>query len=451
MDHPNYKVTFDRIRNIYANVTEEDCQKFVSDCVRCQKASSIKRGFDLIPVVAMRPNCHWQVDCVNLSKYKLLNDGYVGFMTVVDVFSRFCWLTKLQSFDGKSVANGLFSLFCRETPPLVLQSDNGRELTNENVKRLLKTFTVQFRNSSPYHPTSQGKCERLNQTIVRKLSKMMCDPTSSLEELEDNGRQNSPGGVRTSLESEDNPNLGDNMESENICSRSLQKTGRSRWVEHTELAEMLYNSSKHRGTGMSPFECHRGLICNFFYRPPSDSDDYAHPSSQFTQISEASSSSDVGIESTDIPENISPMADQIIQLQRLDENTLDGVSDSARNEVRVACISALQEVRRSLLNRVHKFSEQYYRNYMRAHSVHAPKYEYKRGDLVVLSPALVSREKDKFSTRSVVGRVKNELGSNYVLVEVRTMDKGFRDMKVHKRDIRVFRSPQHAVFDHDSN
>ena len=48
----------------------------------------------------------------------------------------------------------------------------GTEFLNSVVEYLLKGFGIDRRITSSYHPRTNGKCERMNQTLVNILRKM---------------------------------------------------------------------------------------------------------------------------------------------------------------------------------------------------------------------------------------------------------------------------------------
>ena len=50
-------------------------------------------------------------------------------------------------------------------PPYVLVSDNGTEFDNHVIEALNKSIGIRHITTTPYHPQSNGQCERLNRTI----------------------------------------------------------------------------------------------------------------------------------------------------------------------------------------------------------------------------------------------------------------------------------------------
>ena len=66
--------------------------------------------------------------------------------------------------------------------PEIMISDNGKEFANEEVESLLKQFGVKHNFTTPYHPRSNGKIERLNKTFKSILKKLMFSAKTNWEQ-----------------------------------------------------------------------------------------------------------------------------------------------------------------------------------------------------------------------------------------------------------------------------
>ena len=54
--------------------------------------------------------------------------------------------------------------------PIVMITDQGTNYTSRIVQRMFKKFGITHRTTTPYHPSSNGECERFNQTLAVQLS-----------------------------------------------------------------------------------------------------------------------------------------------------------------------------------------------------------------------------------------------------------------------------------------
>ena len=78
-----------------------------------------------------------QTDLINLSSQRVEYKGkvYRYVLSVMDVFSRFHWLSPVQRKFPHHVAGQLFKIFSEHGPPGRVQSDNGSEF-KEDVKKV---------------------------------------------------------------------------------------------------------------------------------------------------------------------------------------------------------------------------------------------------------------------------------------------------------------------------
>ena len=90
-------------------------------------------------------------------------------LSVKDCFSKFCWLTPLESKEAGPIASVLARIFRDCGPPKYLQSDNGKEFVNKILGFLCKNLGIHTKHGRPYHPQSQGQVENLNKRVKNCL------------------------------------------------------------------------------------------------------------------------------------------------------------------------------------------------------------------------------------------------------------------------------------------
>ena len=109
----------------------------------------------------------WQADLVDMQEFKKdnRNNGYI--LTVVDVLSKYAFAVPVKTKHGDIVANAFRSLFDKRKP-CYLQTDQGKEFLNAQVKGVMKEYGV-------CHYTTKDadvKCsvvERFNRTLRGKM------------------------------------------------------------------------------------------------------------------------------------------------------------------------------------------------------------------------------------------------------------------------------------------
>ena len=116
-------------------------------------------------------NERWQIDLLDMRSDQVLLDGkpqrYI--LSILDTFSRFLFLRPMARKTSENVANILKRVFADHGIPKIIQCDQGTEFKGE-VQQLLTKKGVKIIRSSPYHPQSQGKCERSHKEVRNKIA-----------------------------------------------------------------------------------------------------------------------------------------------------------------------------------------------------------------------------------------------------------------------------------------
>ena len=110
--------------------------------------------------------------------------GFKYILSVKECFSKYCWLTPLESKEALPVSGFLMKIFHNHGPPKYLHSDNGSEFVNALVKGVCSRYDVKIKHGRPYHPQSQGQVENLNRRVKNCLRHFLlryeeCDRSSA--------------------------------------------------------------------------------------------------------------------------------------------------------------------------------------------------------------------------------------------------------------------------------
>lgn len=196
----------------YFKIPRTITRKVVADCVTCSQSQPLKTKETQVHIVAKCPMERLMIDLIDMKKYKEVNCGFTFILTVIDVYSKFAWAFPLIKKSGKEVVDKLETLFLTCTgPPLIIQSDNGKEFINSEMKSLAERFKICLKHSRPRNPKANGQVERLNQTLTRYLQKHIFE--------------------------------------EETFFGLTDKT----WAKHLNGVVYDYNRAKHSATGKSPF------------------------------------------------------------------------------------------------------------------------------------------------------------------------------------------------------
>ena len=93
------------------------------------------------------------------------------FLVMVDYYSNYIEISKLQSQTAVCVIKEIQGIFARHGVPNQLVTDNGPQFSNAEFSLFVKKWSFQHITSSPHYPRSNGKVENAVRTIKRLFSK----------------------------------------------------------------------------------------------------------------------------------------------------------------------------------------------------------------------------------------------------------------------------------------
>ncbi|CAG8496915.1 6177_t:CDS:2 [Acaulospora morrowiae] len=87
-----------------------------------------------------------------------------------------------QEEEASTVATHLLKdVFKVLEPPMIIQSDNGKEFVARIITEICEALNITIRHGRPRHPQLQGQIERLNQTMGRDFTKLLWDQSNQLQ------------------------------------------------------------------------------------------------------------------------------------------------------------------------------------------------------------------------------------------------------------------------------
>ena len=87
--------------------------------------------------------------------------NYRLVLSVMDCFSKYCWLIPLCTKSEIEVARALCLIFREYGCPKIIHSDNGKEFVANVVASVCSNLGIAKIHGRPYHPQSQGHVESL--------------------------------------------------------------------------------------------------------------------------------------------------------------------------------------------------------------------------------------------------------------------------------------------------
>ncbi|KAJ1095977.1 hypothetical protein NDU88_001126 [Pleurodeles waltl] len=165
--HLGRSLTKSRLRAIYWwPGLDREAETIVKDCMSCARndKSKVVAKAPLSPVVI--PEKTWmKLGLDFMGPFNLLpaNERYV--MLMVDYTSKWVVTKCVNSVDTQTVIEFLEEEFSREGIPSHLVTDNGVQLTSQDMKRFLDSLAVKHLRTALYLPQANGLAERMNRMV----------------------------------------------------------------------------------------------------------------------------------------------------------------------------------------------------------------------------------------------------------------------------------------------
>ena len=136
-------------------------EQFVKKCSTCMKLAPPVRE----PMISSKlPKHPWERIATDL--FEMNKQTY---LLLVDYYSRYPEVIKLNSTTSSSVIAAMKSVFSRHGIPHTVISDNGPQYDSAEMKQFSSTYGFNHITSSPYYPQSNGLAERTVKTIKSLL------------------------------------------------------------------------------------------------------------------------------------------------------------------------------------------------------------------------------------------------------------------------------------------
>ena len=122
--------------------------------------------------------------------FSLYNEKYV---LVVDYFSGYTEVTRLNNESAKCVIDNIKKIFSHNGIPKEVMSDNGPQYTSYKFVDFARNWDFIHNSSSPHYPKSNGLAERTVQTVKRLMKKAFIsneDPYLALLNLNSTPKKN---------------------------------------------------------------------------------------------------------------------------------------------------------------------------------------------------------------------------------------------------------------------
>ena len=143
-------------------------QKCIKKCGHCRKYEAAPPIVPMKPLTCSGPGELLHVDFTSIEETVPLKEELViqNVLVLQDHFSKYVVVYVVKDQTACTATKTLFGA------PAYLISDQGKAFTGHIITHLCDLYGVQKQRTSPYHVQTNGQVERMNQTIIRMISKL---------------------------------------------------------------------------------------------------------------------------------------------------------------------------------------------------------------------------------------------------------------------------------------
>ena len=145
----------------------KDVVNHISNCRSCIKRKGVSPKEELCPITASRPLELVHMDYLTLEPSK---GNVENILVITDHFTRYAQAFPSKTQTAQATAKILWENFISHYGfPEKFISDQGRNFESDLIKDLCKIAKVDKIRTTPYHPMTNGQCERFNKTLLNML------------------------------------------------------------------------------------------------------------------------------------------------------------------------------------------------------------------------------------------------------------------------------------------
>lgn len=105
-------------------------------------------------------------------------------LTVIDEFSRYPFAYPCSDMNSATVISHLNNLFSLFGTPAFVHSDRGTSFMSAEIRQYLHSNGIATSRTTPYHPQSNGQCERYNGIIWKTVTLILKSKEADISQWE---------------------------------------------------------------------------------------------------------------------------------------------------------------------------------------------------------------------------------------------------------------------------
>ena len=146
-----------------------DIDHLISNCTRClrRKTPTDTRA----PMVSITTSQPLEMVCLDFLKLERSKGGFEDVLVMTDHFTRYAVAVPTKNSTAKTTADVLYQQFIvKYGIPHKIHTDQGPNFESNLFQELCSIMGIKKSRTTPYHPMSNGQCERFNKSLVSMLS-----------------------------------------------------------------------------------------------------------------------------------------------------------------------------------------------------------------------------------------------------------------------------------------
>ncbi|ORD93650.1 YI31B [Enterospora canceri] len=156
-------------RYLHIGELQQGLKQVNSECEECLRNKVKRTNYGAVHtgITGFRHNEVISTDLIG--PYNKKSEGSVRkiwILVVIDLFSRYVHLSKVEKIDGITIGKGLENGWIKKFgPPKKILTDNGLGYSSKEVQQVYARHGIERLHLSPYNPQGNGIAERINQLV----------------------------------------------------------------------------------------------------------------------------------------------------------------------------------------------------------------------------------------------------------------------------------------------
>ena len=178
LGHYGKKTTLDGVKQRYEVASDlwEEGGKVLDSCIPCQL---YKRVPDTTTTATIHPYGVkkafelWEIDFVG--QLLKTNHGNMYIITAIDYATSRALAWALEARSAVAAIEVLEEIIWTYGKPAEIITDNGEEFRSKEFQAFIKRYNIHHNRTSPGHPQTNGKVERLNHELIQRLQRISAE------------------------------------------------------------------------------------------------------------------------------------------------------------------------------------------------------------------------------------------------------------------------------------